>query len=150
MGILRQPLEAFAVFRDTHFEIACKLVRRKPVRAAQHCSPSPVGSRESGHGLWLFRIVSVAREIRWNVELKLTVEQTNCRSSRSGTRRTTVARIAGALFASQFRIEFVSHLEVGLGTGLIAFCLLSNSSIVVRARVIGFELDCACVISNSA
>ena len=55
---------------------------------------------------------------------------------------------ASGLFAGQFRIEFPSRLEVGLSTGLVAFGLLRNSSIVIGARIIRFEFNCACVISN--
>src|SRR3981189_1954707 len=82
-GILRQPLETFRVFRDAHFEVAIKLVGREAMRAAQKCSPRAVRARKFGDRLWLFRIVRVARKIRWNVELKLSVEETNCTSSRS-------------------------------------------------------------------
>src|SRR3977135_2776907 len=100
MGIFRQPLEAFALFGHAHLEITLKLVRRESVCAAQDLSPRAIGPRELGQRFWIFRIISVAGEIRGKVELELAIQQTNCCPRRSALPGSAItARIGSRLVA---------------------------------------------------
>src|SRR5262249_55762152 len=51
--------------------------------ATQYFSPRAIRAGELSQGFWIFGIVSAARKIRWDVELKLTLAKTNCSYRRS-------------------------------------------------------------------